>query len=111
MNKYLGALAAAIGLVTWSFTAVSAGVVMTETETVVSGQPAGTPQQPRERTMMVEGNKQKTIINGGRAIIVDLDKSTMDIIDPSQKSYFEMSFPPRGMMGQAVGSPGMHVSE
>ena len=69
MNKYLAALVAAIGLVASAFTPASAGLVMTETETMVSGhpggQPGGQPPQPRERTMMIEGNKQKTIMEGG----------------------------------------------
>src|ERR1019366_933220 len=76
-----------------------------------SGAPAGQSQQPRTRTMMIEGNKQKTIVDGGRAIITDLDKGITLVIDPAQKSYFERPFPPPNMMGHAAGSIGMHVSE
>ena len=52
--------------------------------------------------MMIEGNKQKMIIEGGRAVIFDLDKGTMEIIDPAQKNYMDAPFPPHGMMAQAV---------
>src|ERR1700690_502220 len=111
MNRYLAALAAAVGLLAFGFTMAAAGVVVTETETMVSGHPGGQPQQPRQRTVMIEGNKEKMIIDGGRSIITDLDKGTMQILDPAQKSYFETPFPPRGMMGQAIGGPSMHASE
>lgn len=115
MNKYLAALVAAIGLVASAFTPAAAGLVMTETETMVSGhpggQPGGQPPQPRERTMMIEGNKQKTIMEGGRAIITDLDKGTTTIIDPAQKVYIERPFPPPGMMGQGMGAHGMQAAE
>jgi uncharacterized membrane protein YgcG len=110
MNKYLAALAAAIGLVASGFATAAAGVVVTETETMVSGQPGVPPGQTRQRTMMIEGDKQKMIMDGGRSMIIDLDKGTMQIIDPAQKNYLEMPFPSH-MMGQAVGGPAMHASE
>jgi len=111
MNKYLATLAAAIVLIASGFTTATAGVVITETETIVSGQPSGAPQGPRQRTVMIDGNKEKMVMDNGRSIITDLDKGTMQIIDPTQKSYFETPFPPRGMMGQAVGGPSVHASE
>jgi hypothetical protein len=94
MNKYLAALAAvclsaSLGLVS---PAAYAGVVMTETSTVTSGQPG----QSRERTVMIQGNKEKTI-TGDKQMIIDLDKGTMDFVNPSQKTYFERPFPPQGM--------------
>ena len=84
--------------------AAMAGVVITETESVVSGQPP----KSRDRTVMIEGNKEKMIMDN-RQIITDLDKGTMYIIEPAQKSYMEMPFPPRGMMGMAVGGPSIHA--
>jgi hypothetical protein len=112
MNKRFAALAAAMVLVTSASVPALAGVVITENESIVSGQPGGAqPQPPRQRTLMIEGNKQKMIIEGGRAIIFDLDKGTMQIIDPAQKNYMEAPFPPQGMMAQAVGGPGMHASQ
>ncbi len=108
MKKRVAALAAAMVLVMSSGPAL-AGVVITESESLVSG--GGPPQPPRQRTMMIEGNKQKMIIEGGRAVIFDLDKGTMQIIDPAQKNYMEAPFPPHGMMAQAVGGPGLHASQ
>ncbi len=108
MNKYLAALVAAIGLVASGFLTASAGVVMTETETMVSGSPTGKAPEPRTQTMLIQGNKQKTVIDGGRTIITDLDKGTTVIINPAQKSYFERPFPPPGRMGAPAG--GMHTA-
>src|SRR5262249_23156097 len=34
-----------------------------------------------------------------------------DIIDPAQKTYVELPFPPKGVMAQAVGGPAMHATE
>jgi hypothetical protein len=111
MNKNLAALAAAIGLVASGFATAAAGVVITETETMVSGQPGVPPGQTRQRTVMIEGDKQKMVMDGGRAMILDLGKGTMQILDPAQKSYLEMPFPSHGMMGQGIGGPAMHASE
>src|SRR5260370_41798931 len=83
-----------------------AGVVITETESVVSGQPP----KSRERTVMIEGNKEK-MTSENRQIITDLDKGTMYIVEPAQKSYMEMPFPPRGMMGMAVCGPPVHAMD
>jgi hypothetical protein len=110
MNKYLAALMAALGLVASGFTPAAAGVLMNETETMVSGQPNGQPAPPpRQQTMMIQGNKQKTVVDGGRVIITDLDKGTTLVINPAQKNYFERPFPPPGRMGAPAG--GMHASE
>jgi hypothetical protein len=109
MNKYLAALVAAIALVASGFTTASAGVVMSETETMVSGQPNGKTPPPRQQTMMIQGNKQKTVIDGGRTIITDLDKGTTLIINPAQKTYFERPFPPQGPKGAPPS--GMHASQ
>jgi len=111
MNRYFAALVAAMGLVASASITASAGVVLTRTESVVSGQLGPQQQQPRQSIVMIEGNKEKMSMSGGREIIIDLDKATMRIVDPTQKSYFEMPFPPQGMMGQAIGGPGLHVSD
>jgi hypothetical protein len=109
MKRYLTAPIATMGLVALAFTSASAGVVVTRTEQVVSGQ-IGPKQEPHETTTIIEGNKEKMVLTGGRAVIVDLDKSTLDVIDPTKKTYFEMPFPPKGMMGQSIGGPALHVS-
>ena len=81
-----------------------AGVVINETESIVSGQPP----KSRDRTVMIEGNKEKMIMDN-REIITDLDKGTMFIVEPDKKTYVEMPFPPQGMMGQAAGGLAMHA--
>jgi len=111
MHRTIASLLAATALVASASAPARAGVVITETESVVSGAPGGQTPQPRERTLMIEGNKQKMVMEGGRAVIFDIDKSTMDIIDPAQKNYIEAPFPPRGMMAQGIGGPGMHASQ
>ena len=66
MGRHLTAVAAAtvLALPTIGSPIAFAGVVINETETVVSGQPS----QTRQRTIMIEGNKQK-LIDGNREII------------------------------------------
>jgi hypothetical protein len=110
MNKCLAALAGAIALMAFGSSTAAAGMVMTETESVLSGA-MGSMKQTRQRTVMIQGNKQKMTIDDGRAFIVDLDKNKMDIIDPTQKNYVETPFPPPGMMAQAIGGPGLHASQ
>ena len=82
---------------------------MTETETMVSGHRPDRLRSRVKQTMMIQGNKQKTIIDGGRTIITDLDKGTTVVINPTQKSYFERPFPPPGRMGAPAG--GMHAAQ
>jgi hypothetical protein len=101
MNKYLAALAAAIGLLGSGFTPASAGVVISETETI-SGQDALLSQHPRQRTIVIDGNKKKVSITGGHTYIIDLDSGTLRIIDHEHKGYVETAFPPRNMMVQVV---------
>jgi len=82
---------------------VRAGIVITETESVVSG------SEPRtnDRTVMIEGNKEK-MVTQRNTIITDLDKGSLLMIDPAQKVYTEMPFPPKGTMAQMVGGPSLH---
>lgn len=104
MNKYLAALAAAIGaigLLASGVSSASAGVVIRETETI-SGQGNLLAQHPRERTIMVEGNKKKVSITDGHTYVIDLDNGTLRIFDHEHKGYVETQFPPRNMMVQAV---------
>ena len=105
MNKLLAVLAVATGLISSGVVTASAGVVITETETVISGQPGGKSQPPHQRILMIQGNKQKMMLDGGRAVITDLDKGTMDIIDGPHKNYFQRPFPPHDVMGQRPGAP------
>ncbi|HTT76745.1 MAG TPA: DUF4412 domain-containing protein [Candidatus Binataceae bacterium] len=75
-----------------------AGVVLQEQETVDRGN--GKPET-QERTVMVQGNQQKTITDRSQ-VLIDLDKGSMYIISPERKAYVEMAFPPEGKMGQIM---------
>jgi hypothetical protein len=53
----------------------------------------------RSRTVMIEGDKQKSIIdNGKRTVITDLDNGTMTMLDGVRKTYVQFPFPPKGNM-------------
>lgn len=71
----------------------AAGVVITQKQHVTNGQNS----RDSEQTISVQGNKQK-VVTDRHTIITDLDKGMIYIIDPQQKSYFEMEFPPKGEM-------------
>ena len=46
---------------------------------------------------MIEGDKQKSIIdNGNRSVITDLGKGSMMMMDARHKTYAEFPFPPKG---------------
>jgi len=88
MTLALGALPAA------------AGVVITQKQHVTNGQNS----RDSKQVISVQGNKQKVVAYDianatdveRHAIITDLDKGMIYIIDPIQKTYFEMEFPPKG---------------
>lgn len=102
MKKTLALLAgAALALAT---SAAWAGMIMTETESTVSGAPARTSQ----RTVMIEGNREKMVTDRNQ-IITDLDKGMIYIINPTEKSYIEMQFPPQGPMKNMIGGPALHT--
>jgi hypothetical protein len=87
-------------------TVAAAGVIVDEQQTV--GQANGK-QVTRMRTVMIEGDKQKSIIdNGDRTVITDLGKGTMMMVDGKHKTYVELPFPPKGKGAaamQGAGSP------
>ena len=71
-----------------------AGVVVDEQQVIE--QPNGN-KVTRASTVMIEGDKQKSIIdNGNRTVITDLGKGTMTMVDGTRKSYVEFPFPPKG---------------
>jgi Domain of unknown function (DUF4412) len=78
--------------------AAHAGVVLQETETIDRGN--GKPET-QDRTVMVQGNKQKTVTARSQ-VVIDLDKGSMYVINPASKAYVEMAFPPAGKMGQMM---------
>jgi hypothetical protein len=79
-------------------TAAQAGVVLHETETMDRGN--GKPET-QDRTVMVQGNRQKTVTDRSQ-VLIDLDKGVMYVISSERKAYVEMSFPPQGRMGQLM---------
>jgi hypothetical protein len=92
MTKFVSVL---LGIVILAFTAIArAGVVVDEQQTI--DQPNGQ-KVNRSRTVMIEGNRQKSIIeNGKRTVITDLDQGTMTMLDGARKTYVQFPFPPKG---------------
>ncbi len=74
-----------------------AGIVINQKQNVVSG----ANNRDSEQTIMLQGNKQK-MITERHTIITDLDKGMMYILDPKDKSYFQIDFPPTGPMGSMM---------
>jgi len=71
-----------------------AGVLVDEQQII--DQPNGG-KVTRNRTVMIQGDKQKSIIdNGARSVITDLGKGTMMMVDGKRKTYVEFPFPPKG---------------
>src|SRR6516164_1434064 len=101
MTKFVSVLPAAVAIVALA-TLASAGVVVEEQQIV--GQPNGK-QVTRMRTVMIEGDKQKSIIDDGkRTVITDLGKGTMTMLDDRRKTYVEIPFPPK-QAGTGASSP------
>jgi hypothetical protein len=78
-----------------------AGVVIDEQVTTTQG---GAPPVVHTRQLMVQGHKEK-MISERNVFVIDLDKGIMMLVDPSQKAYAEMPFPPHGMSN----SPGQQL--
>jgi hypothetical protein len=78
--------------------AAHAGVVLQEKETVDRGNGK---TETQDRTVMVQGNQQKTVTDRSQ-VLIDLDKGSMYVISPERKAYVEMAFPPEGKMGQMM---------
>ena len=74
-----------------------AGVVMTQQIVTNSGSNSFTD----DRTIMVQGNKQKVVMHG-QTIVLDLDGGRMLLIDPASKTYTTLPFPPRGPMASMM---------
>ena len=70
-----------------------AGVVIDEQVTTTQG---STPAVTHNRQLLVQGHKEK-MVSDRNVFVIDLDKGTMMLIDPNQKAYAEMPFPPHGM--------------
>lgn len=72
-----------------------AGVVLHETQTTDRGDGK---VEKQDRTVMVQGNQQKTITDRSM-VLVDLDKGSMYVMSPARKAYIQMPFPPPGRAG------------
>ncbi len=70
-----------------------AGVVIDEQVTTSQG---GAAPVTRTRELLVQGHKEK-MVSERNEFVIDLDKGTMMLVDPNQKAYAEMPFPPHGM--------------
>jgi len=70
-----------------------AGVVIDEQVTTTQG---SSPAVTHTRELLVQGHKEK-MVSDRNVFVIDLDKGTMMLIDPNQKAYAEMPFPPHGM--------------
>ncbi len=78
-----------------------AGVVMTQRIVTSSGSNSSTD----ERTVMIEGNKQKVVMHG-QTIVLDLDGGKMIVLDSASKTYTELPFPPQGRMASMMQNMG-----
>ncbi len=96
MKKSIAAIVAALMLA--ALGAAHAGVVVDEQETMEQG--AGH-TVTRQRTVMIQGNKQK-MVTDRMQVITDLDKGVMYLVNPAQKQYMEMPFPPQGPMARMM---------
>ena len=92
-------LTALVAGMTLAMTALpaAAGVVITQKQHVTSG----TNSRDATQTISVQGNKQK-MVTERHTIITDLDKGMMYVLDPTQKTYFEIEFPPKGQMASMM---------
>lgn len=98
--KKLGSVLTAIFLGALSGPALG-GVVMTQQIVTNSGGQTMTDN----RTVMVQGDKQKVEMRG-QTIVLDLDRGKMLVINPSAKSYTELPFPPTGPMASMMQNVG-----
>ena len=79
--------------------AAHAGVVVTEQEVIDQG--TGQPLI-HKRIVMIQGNKQKMIIDHAQVVVTDLDNGMMYLMNPEKKQYVEMPFPPKGPMAKLM---------
>ncbi|MFZ0887936.1 MAG: DUF4412 domain-containing protein [Candidatus Binataceae bacterium] len=70
--------------------AAHAGVLMEE-EQSTSGSVSRPEGTNRKQTVMVEGDKQKIVMDK-QYVILDVDKGMMTVVDPSDKTYSELPF-------------------
>ena len=91
MRKIAAAFAAIAML---SSVTARAGVVMEQTETSTGGVAAAAASTPHKLIVMVEGNKEKMILDNGGYMVIDLDKGVRMMVNSADKTYSESPFPP-----------------
>jgi hypothetical protein len=96
MKKTIAAIAGVMMLA--AIGAAHAGVVVDEQETMQQGAKQAA---SRQRTVVIQGNKQKMISNRIE-VITDLDQGKLFLIYPAQKQYMELPFPPQGAMARMM---------
>jgi Domain of unknown function (DUF4412) len=82
-------------------TPLFAGLVMTQEIVTSSGSNSSTDN----RTIMIEGNKQKVVMRD-QTIVLDLDGGKMILLNPATKTYTELPFPPKGQMASMMQNMG-----
>jgi hypothetical protein len=96
MKKIMAFFACLLITAGWS-SLTRAGVVLDEQVTATrSGKP-----ETQTRQVMVQGHKEK-MVGSTSSFVIDLDSGTMTLLNPSQKSYLQMPFPPSKMSGQQL---------
>jgi Domain of unknown function (DUF4412)/Protein of unknown function (DUF3617) len=80
---------------------LAAGVVLTQQ--IVTNN--GTHSSTDNRTVMVQGNKQKVMMRG-QTVVLDLDAGKMLLINPDTKTYTQLPFPPQGQMAAMMQNVG-----
>jgi len=84
----------------------SAGVVITEKDTVTGGPQPGS----NERTTMIQGNKRKLIVGDGQ-MITNLDNKTVTVISTQRKMYSEMPMPSGDASGRMAANQRFQASD
>jgi Domain of unknown function (DUF4412) len=99
--KQIAAIMVCVALCVGASSVARAGVVIDEQ---VTNSQANAPSVTQTRQLLVQGHKEK-VISQHHVVIIDLDKGLMTLIDPNQKVFAQLPFPPRGMMAMYSGHP------
>jgi hypothetical protein len=91
MKKITALLGGALTLAMLAAPAIG-GVVITQQITKSGGYNANPNAAPTEETVMVQGGKQK-VIDKKFVMIIDADNSTMYVLNPESKIYYQQDFP------------------
>ena len=103
--KHVAALVEMVAIALWAMSA-SAGVVITQQTSIETNRevPGQGHEVTEEETVMIQGNKEKLIVQRPinkkltltRITVTDLDKGKVYMTDPMSKTYLEADLPPHG---------------